>query len=66
MWWAGDFNLYLGSGDDREFKSLATPSEQILGSVLAGILSALVSVGLYGLSDVALGKRRDDDTRPTV
>jgi hypothetical protein len=49
MWWMGDFNLYIGSGDDREFKSFPTQTERVLGSIGVGFAYAVASSLVFSI-----------------
>jgi hypothetical protein len=49
MWFFGDFNVYLGTGADREFKSFATPGMQLVGSVVAAAVFAPLATMVFAL-----------------
>jgi hypothetical protein len=57
LWFVGDFNLYIGEGADREFKSFPSPTERAVGSIIGGLVSASVCVIAFGLVELACSSR---------
>jgi hypothetical protein len=65
MWFCGDFNTYLGTGGEREFKSLATPAERLVGSlVIAGLCSVLFTGAFWATEMTCFVPRRRNGSPP--
>jgi len=63
LWFVGDFNLYLGEGAAREFKSFPSPLEKAVGTFVGGFASAAVcaiSFGLVELICFSIRSRREN------
>jgi hypothetical protein len=51
MWCFGDYNWYLGEGNEREFKGFPSPEERLLYSLCLGALYSMLVLLLVWIVD---------------
>jgi hypothetical protein len=59
MAWFGDYNMYIGEGEDREVKGLATPMDRLVGGLCLGTLYTAIVMFLFWVSDPSLSRDSD-------
>jgi hypothetical protein len=68
MFWFGDQNLYLvnPTTGDLKLKSIAEPTEKMVGSILYGLLFAGVSVFVHRWVEARIQRRRGKGALRTI